>query len=308
MKETKKILFVIFVQIIIISILTSKIIKRKNAELSINTLSKNLVNIQGLSTLKYFYDLNPDIIETNQPFWLPEKVIYTFNNDALNERFNYSTDKLISNYRIITLGDSFTFGQYVNTADNWTELLEDLLNNKLKCKNYKKIEVINLGVPGYDIQYAVERYYIRGQKYDPDLILWMLIDNNRLLEKMTPLLANCEFKNKPIDADISNKCWRDAKNKFEKEFGSEKLQNLLVDNFNQIFSIYKNKIITINFDAGHRDILSKIDYKDKIIIYDFYLKDQSFYLPDGHPNKKGHQKIAEDIFKYLEKNKIISCD
>ena len=51
-------------------------------------------------------------------------------------------------FRIITLGDSFTFGMYINTKDNWTELLEDKLNSDMGCKNISMFEVINLGVGG----------------------------------------------------------------------------------------------------------------------------------------------------------------
>ena len=76
----------------------------------------------------------------------------------------------------MTLGDSFTFGVYVNTEDNWTELLEDKLNSiKNICPNTDHFEVINLGVGGYDIEYAAKRYINRGKVYNPNIILLLLV-------------------------------------------------------------------------------------------------------------------------------------
>ena len=101
------------------------------------------------------------------------KAVYNINSDTFNERFDYEINKDDKTFRIITLGDSFTFGYIVDTKNNWTELLEDKLN-QLHCANFDKIEVINLGVVGYDIQYSVERFKLRGKKYNPDLVLWLL--------------------------------------------------------------------------------------------------------------------------------------
>ena len=128
--------------------------------------------------LKYFYEPKPNTNEVDKADWFPYETIYTINSDSLNERFEYSVNKPKGTYRIITLGDSFTFGQYISTPNNYSELLEEMLNKTLRCRSINRFEVINLGVPGYDIQYSVERFKVRGQKYYPNLVLWLLQDGD----------------------------------------------------------------------------------------------------------------------------------
>jgi hypothetical protein len=139
----------------------------------VSVIDKENVILQEEPDFKYYwkFESNTEIID--KPEWLPYKVKYTINADGLNERFDYSIEKPDNTFRILTLGDSFTFGLFVDTKDNWTELLEDKLNNELRntC-NYKKFEVINLGLSGFDIAYISKRYEDIGAKYKPDLIIF----------------------------------------------------------------------------------------------------------------------------------------
>jgi hypothetical protein len=129
------------------------------------------------STLKNFYEPLPNIkaIEIRDGV---DKVVYRINADSLNEEKNYSVDKSPYIFRIIALGDSYTFGIGVPTPKNWVKILERMLNQSYRSQKYKKFEVINLGVDGYDIEYSVERFRLRGIKYNPDLILWFLNDSD----------------------------------------------------------------------------------------------------------------------------------
>src|SRR3989338_6577069 len=43
-------------------------------------------------------------------------------------------------------------------------------------------------------------------------------------------------------------------------------------------------------------------------ITNLYENSDYYFLNDGHPTEKGYQIIAEDLFKYLTKNKIIPCN
>jgi lysophospholipase L1-like esterase len=114
----------------------------------------------------------------------PSQAKYTINKDTLNERYDYSVKKQPGVFRIMTIGDSFTYGLYTNTDRNWTELLEDKLNADLRCQKSRKVEVINLAVNGYDITYTVERFLKRGIKYNPDLVIWPIRSFKKLNEEI----------------------------------------------------------------------------------------------------------------------------
>ncbi|VVA44121.1 conserved hypothetical protein [Candidatus Roizmanbacteria bacterium] len=150
-------LVIIMLQLITIFYFGVKIIRNKSQGIIVTPIKKDAV-VKGISSkLKYFYINNPDTTIEDIVPWTKEIVKYTINSDGLNETTNYLVDKPTNVFRIVTLGDSFTFGQFINTVDNWTELIEDKLQN-LICKNISKFEVINLGTEDYDIQYSVEKF------------------------------------------------------------------------------------------------------------------------------------------------------
>jgi len=271
----------------------------------------------------------------HQPSWLPYIPEITINSDTLNERFDYTISKSNDTFRIITLGDSFTFGQYVHTKDNFSEVLEDLLNSQLHCNSPKLFEVINLGVGGYDIEYSVKRYINRGQKYDPDLILWLLLDNDfeqikkymdkRIYDYLLPLVNvnDNEVLNLGAIAEISGRnlqieAYQQARKYFIEEFDKEILVKHQRTAINKIYDYYSNQLLVFTLPAG-----GFIDSVFKSIIHDFVnerdkthffeskldlLENDGIFLLDGHPNIKGHRLIAEDLLTYLTKNNIIPCD
>lgn len=305
MLKSKFIFSLILLQLILIVFLGINIFnKLLKKHVSISTINKNTINVLGTSSLKYFYEPKASTVETDKPYWLEKEAEYTYNKDALNERFDYQVKKPANTFRIVTLGDSFTQGSYVNTKDNWSELLEDRLNG-LNCKGISKFEVINLGFHGYDIEYEVERFRTRGQKYDPDLLIWMLLYPTRINELTRPTYLECR-KTNPTE-DIDNRCIMSAEDQVEKKFGSNFIQDYLVRHFNEIFTFFDKKIMVIDLNKAHQDILKKITHKEKVSIFDLDFKDDKLKTLDGHPNQIGHQVISEEIFKYIEKNKLIIC-
>ena len=114
-------------------------------KINVSPINKNTVQTLPTKELKYFFDLKPNAVATFSADFLPQKITTKYNNDRLNDTQNYSIDKDSHTFRIITLGDSYTYGLYINTKDNWTEILERKLNKNRLCKNINKFEVINLG-------------------------------------------------------------------------------------------------------------------------------------------------------------------
>ena len=320
----KIIIFIVIVQIGLIGILSAKIYNKKKVlgTASVNVIDKKSIVLSPNRELRYFYEPkeNSDAPFIKPPYF-PYPAKYTINSDSLNERFEYSPEKPDGVFRIITLGDSFTFGLYVDTPDNWTELLEDKLNS-LSCTKVKKFEVINLGVFGYDKEYSVERFRRRGVKYDPDLVIWLDVYFQRLTEETGRFMEN-QKDNPKIrgNADAQGKKeypfepWKRALYEILQKTPEKEIltfQGAAIKKLDQYFNKDLVFIPVKNFFTQEELNFSKniISQRPKGHFFDglrdIYATDG--YFADKHPNKKGHEMIAEDVFNYLRANNIISCN
>jgi lysophospholipase L1-like esterase len=73
-------------------------------------------------------------------------------------------------YRIVALGASTTFGLGLNADDRpWSELLEQMIRERLKLPH--NVEVINAGVPAYDVKNNVARLVSDILPLRPDMII-----------------------------------------------------------------------------------------------------------------------------------------
>ncbi len=78
--------------------------------------------------------------------------------------------------RIVAVGDSVTFGRGIPLQEAWSEVLEERLNSGTG----PGVEVLNLGVGGYNTRQEVEWYEVKGRKYAPDLIIVAFVLNDCL--------------------------------------------------------------------------------------------------------------------------------
>jgi len=78
--------------------------------------------------------------------------------------------------RILAIGDSFTFGAYVNNEDTWTAWLETLLNRRY----FPDVEyqVLNAGFPGYTITDEIDYMKAKGLAVQPDLVILNVTPND----------------------------------------------------------------------------------------------------------------------------------
>lgn len=329
----KKMIFftIISIQIGAIIFLYFQIKKKTNQDIKPSSLKnydpKTIINTPS-GRLKYFYEPAAHSTEEVHMDWQPYIAKYTINNDSLNERFNYEIKKNEGVFRIITLGDSFTYGENVDTKDNYSEQLEDLLN--AQCKK-SKFEVINLGVFGYDIEYMNERYKKRGAKYNPDLVIMLFGDfqlfrlNEKSWDKLNEMRKTHPNMNEfsvYIDSylkTIAQLGW-DAILKWQStqieelthSINCKKLIALLpsfcqYDKYNWItqnklhifpcwpFIKYKEIFKSTSINNKSTYFLDDIEWKKR------------YSSNDGHPNANGHMAIAKDIFAYLREKNLINC-
>jgi len=89
--------------------------------------------------------------------------------------------------RILALGDSTTFGYGVGAEEAWPAVLERLL---AQAPGAPPVEVLNLGIPGYDTLNEAARLAGRGLALDPDLALvgYCLNDASVATAKLTHAL------------------------------------------------------------------------------------------------------------------------
>lgn len=317
MKSKISIILILGEAIIIMALGIYIYIKYNNRlHFNINRINKKRLIQKTGTQLKYFYEPKPNSVIKDKNSWLDYKPEYIINSDSLNERFDYSIQKPLVTFRIITLGDSFTYGLLVDTKDNWPEVLEDLLNKKMSCKNIKKFEVINLAMEGYDIQYSAERYEIRGKKYNPDLVLWFikltnfLQINERIIPKINQYIQNNQpSKNAPYIA------WDMGFLESLGDLGEDQILGLQREYLKQFRENNKTPLFFLTFSdtpSKYKDLLKQTStnysntyWSDRIT--DVYKTAQLHFQEDWHPNQKGHQIIAQDVFRLLTRNKIIPC-
>jgi hypothetical protein len=116
------------------------------------------------------------------------KTIYIdINSQGFRDR-EFSLNKPPNTIRILAMGDSFTYGWYVNLNDTWPKKLEHLLNEK---DNESKFEVLNLGIPGYDIWNVANLFIKKAYKYEPDALIITFIENDVVPESYI-YIEQCE--------------------------------------------------------------------------------------------------------------------
>lgn len=297
-------------------------IRRVSRQKFITILGRDNLIFPGDSARKHFYEPEPDSTESVEVDWLSYIPTYTINHDGLNERFDYPYEKQPNTFRILTLGDSFTFGVYVDTEDNFSERLEDLLNAQ-SCSKATHFEVINLGVAGYDISYAVERFRKRGVPYRPDLVIWLMNWHNfyQLRDTMKDREIEIEARLRPAMREYYE---RQGKYYFASEraavevirrYGKEAIlenQKIFLREFS---GLYDGPVLLAFFSQGMdvaiQTILREYAATRSAPTYVFNgipdLMEIHGSFPDTHPSVYGHNIIAGNLFAHALANNLYPC-
>ena len=124
------------------------------------------------------YALSPNF---NGIYTKPEfKVNVATNSNGLRD-IEYSA-KEDRDYRILAIGDSFTWGaEGSELKDTFVKLLEAKLNRHDASKNY---QVINLGVPGYGTNEAYNSLRLHSPQLLPDMVLLNFYVGNDFLDNV----------------------------------------------------------------------------------------------------------------------------
>lgn len=153
----------------------------RNLGLALLTLVATLAVCEGL--LRVFgsgvlprpdlYVDDRDVGKRMRPGWSGDEfeTPVTINSKGLrNPEIPY--EKPANTYRILALGDSWTFGFRMNEPDAYPRQLERILQTDAAARgDTRRIEVINSGVVGYSTDQEAAYLSVEGWKYQPDLVL-----------------------------------------------------------------------------------------------------------------------------------------
>jgi hypothetical protein len=271
------------------------------------------------STLQHYYEASAGAVITYSQDWMTEDVVLTMNSEGLNEPYDYPETKPPATFRIMTLGDSFTFGDDVHTKDNWPEQLEATLKASTMCGQTVHFEVINLGMYGYDMQYELERFTRVGLKYQPDVVIWFLHGDKwnellyeKMLEKQQQLtkedriqarLQGNYYPEWTYAADYVNSIIPERQafeqyRLFMKQFSSLYPKKLLIMTLSDVAESYKARLKFLVSERGNPTW-----YYDRLP----QLQKGITMYPDGHPNESWYKETAGLLADFMQKEGIVTC-
>lgn len=281
------------------------------------------------ANFEHYYEPKQDTLDSGEEKWLSFTPYYSINNDTLNETKTYTEKKENNIFRIVTLGDSFTFGQYVDTKNNWTELLEEEL--KARCPE-TPFQVINLGVYGYDLAFSFHRYEKRGEKYNPDLILFFLKEDD--FDEIKNITAEVKwkfidnFKKNPkniealkgtyIEKELNRMAALEGDTHLRKYFSESEVIDYQLQYLKQLIN-FKRKMLIFNIFEYPYKIEKKIIetihrarnvfFEAKQLQIPELEKPPYNYLPyDSHATVKGNALIKDRLVHYLLEKNLIPCE
>lgn len=304
-KQWKRIAFFVLVslELVILFFIGQRYLRRF---FSFNPLDSRVTKEHSTSAYTYFYENERNIVKTDKMDWMEEAVEYRHNGDGLNNIRDYPLEKKKNVFRIAAVGDSFTYGMYVSTKDNWATSLERKLN--LQECGKRAFEVINLGVPGYDINYTIERNKLRGEEYKPDLFIWFIKsdDFSDSKELSAPFEAQI-LRGKTYTVDLYKQALSLVFKKYDKaKIVSEQtnhLEQYIAENKNTsfLFVLPKGTIGYPSIDKEQEETIKRLKKKYKNVDYTFIelKREHTFFPHDSHFNVAGHQLFSNFLTRVL---------
>lgn len=250
------------------------------------------------------------------------------NSKGLRDR-EYSYDRS-SITRAVLIGDSVSFGPGLKNDEIYHILLEEKLKKKYP------IEIINLGVPGFQFLQEKNYFEIEGKKYSPDILIIQMMPNDLSYVNISDIesdfnILNSSFKKDSFSEGIIKKycksCvfiygiiknfntvyfetvynqWTSNEfNEFEDQF-EELKYNLNNDNISLVIIYFPySQQFTNSYNKGNKpqEKLKELSYKYNFTFIDLTpALDRknflSFYLKydNAHLNSKGNEIVAEYLY------------
>jgi hypothetical protein len=226
-----------------------------------------------------FGDLQPNlnVIErTNRSF----PYLLQTNSAGLRNSAEINDDPAV--FRILALGDSFTFGYFVDNYETYPARLEERLNQLLPTR----FQVLNAGVPGYTIADELSYLKDKGFALEPDLVIIGFYTNDIL-----------DFY-PPIREHFAREVILQQRTAFET---LTPLQRFLLDN-SGIFRAFWN------FRLANTPVQTEVEVRGEVLllegIHEIY-QNLTFFKPDDYPDEwNAYERVLRETLTLLEERAI----
>jgi len=219
-------------------------------------------------------------------------------------------NKKLYNYdmkTLYTIGDSFTFGDELeNKSNNWPSVLAE----------YKNFKLINEAKPGVGNEYIIKKTMFAVEKYNPDLIIiaWTSCGRKEFADELGafdiwPAHNRRKFNNKELGFRLPLIDYITKYNNALHEYRTWLRQVVLLQSYLKLHNV--NYLMCSTHDNQHRfgrfyklcqDYYDLIDDKKFIGWPNDGMVEWCYGSPKGpggHPLEEGHQRIANEIAKYI---------
>ena len=173
---------------------------------------------------------------------------YTFRSPSVND------PKPKGTFRIVVIGDSMVFGYGIKSEETFSRILESSLNKVAGKTGYSSFEVVDMGVPLYDIfiESALVKDIARS-RLNPDLIILGYFGSNDLIKSSWEFNGNTEV----LTAFFHRVHSLEVLNVFP--FLPLKIKNILINNsylYEKLFSARESLI---------KKLFPKTDFKMELV-------------------------------------------
>lgn len=125
-----------------------------------------LINMENKKYVSY-YPPNSKMVDKKTDF----TITYSYNNMGLRGLKNIEMEREPGEYRILTIGDSYTEGVGARDGFTWPEVLERELKSRFQNGKIKKINVINAGKGGNDPIQCAHSFKTHYVNWKPNMII-----------------------------------------------------------------------------------------------------------------------------------------
>lgn len=264
--------------------------------------------------------------------WMSQDVV--LNNYGYRDE-DVAISKEPSKIRIYSLGDSYTFGWYIDDARlAYPSVLED----RLVSAYGDTIEVINASQPGFSLNDSLERFKNEGILFASDVVT-LGVNIFDLTGREFPPTAAPSFLGKThlYELIIETRRKQEVAQKLEEEIMAsiasvgEQLRKteITINELNLLVSSTGAKLVLIifpNYNPGNpnepykyqefHEQMKRIAQENNIEIVDLFdafskVEDKQELVlnpTDSHPSIIAHELAAESIFEYLREKEVLEKD